>query len=54
MAYHPKKLLLKGIPEDVYKELLRVQYEQKQKYNKQFSLEQAVYKIIKVSAEKTA
>lgn len=42
-----KSMVLKSIPEDVYKELLRIQGEEKLKNNKQFSLEFAVYKIIK-------
>lgn len=45
--YKPKALNLKAIPEDVYNEILKVQSAEKIKHNKQFSLERAVYKIIK-------
>lgn len=45
--YKPKALNLKAIPEDIYNEILKVQSAEKIKHNKQFSLESAVYKIIK-------
>lgn len=45
--YKPKSMVLQAIPEDVYDELLRVQAEEKKKIKRQYSLELAVYKIIK-------
>lgn len=45
--YKPKSILLKDIPEDVYKEIQRVQYEHKKSYNTQFSLGASIFKIIK-------
>lgn len=54
MTYKPKSLTLKTIPEDIYRELLRVQGEEKAKRNTQFNLEQTIYKIIKSSIKKDA
>lgn len=50
--YKPKKLLLKGLPEDVYAEILRKQSEHKMKYKTQISLEVIIYKIIRSTIKK--
>lgn len=42
-----KSMILKAIPDEVYAEIQRVQYEEKKKLKRQYSLELAVYKIIK-------
>jgi len=47
-----KKLMLKKLPPECYEELLRVQAAEKIKNQKQFSLESAVYKIIKSTIKK--
>lgn len=47
MTYKPKSILLKDIPEDIYKEILRVQGDEKTKRSVQFSLDKTVFKIIK-------
>lgn len=47
--YKPKSIFLKDIPEDIYDEIQRVQYEEKKKRKTQYSLVQAVFKIIKES-----
>lgn len=48
----PKTMILKAIPPECYDELLRVQLDEKKKHRKQFSLESAVYKIIKSTIKK--
>ena len=45
-------MVLQAIPEDVYDEILRVQGEQKRKLKRRYSLEFAVYKIIKEAIKK--
>lgn len=45
--YEPKNILLKKIPEDVYEEIQRVQYEEKKKRKRQYSLVQAIFDIVR-------
>lgn len=52
MLYKPKSITLRQVPEDVYRELLRVQGQEKARRNTQFNLEQTVYKIIKSNMKK--
>lgn len=47
-----KSMILKAIPDDVYDEIWRVQCEEKKRIKRQFSLELAVYKIIKDAIKK--
>lgn len=45
-------ITLKAVPDECRKEILRVQAEERVKHKKQFSLESAVYKIIKSTIKK--
>lgn len=47
-----KSMILKAIPDEVYEEIQRVQFEEKKKLKRQYSLELAVYKIIKSTIKK--
>lgn len=45
-------ITLRAVPADVYDEILRVQSQERLEKRKQFSLESAVYKIIKSTIKK--
>lgn len=47
-----KKILLKRVPPECYDKILEVQAEERIRTKKQYSLESAVYKIIKSTIKK--